>query len=85
MTQITEQRRGASTFRAGAIFTDDRPGSRIDVVDLAAREAGYWLVDVLVLGDIFGAKALDAVSGLGAAVEEERHKTQRLLNVSGLC
>ena len=43
------------------------------MVDLAAREAGYWLIDVLVLGDIFGAEALDAVSGLGAAVEEERH------------
>jgi hypothetical protein len=31
--------------RAGSAFTDDGPGSRIDVVDLAAREAGYRLVD----------------------------------------
>jgi hypothetical protein len=54
-------------------FRRHGPGSRIDVVDLAAREAGYGLVDVLVFRSVFGNKILHAVSGLGAAVEEERH------------
>jgi hypothetical protein len=43
------------------------------VVDLAAREAGYRLIDVLVFGNVFGREALNEVSGPRAAVEEERH------------
>ena len=38
------------------------------MVDLAARETGHGLIDVVILGDVFGREALHAVSGLGAAV-----------------
>jgi hypothetical protein len=43
------------------------------MVDLAARETGHGLIDVVILGDVFGREALHAVSGLGAAVDEEGH------------
>jgi hypothetical protein len=43
------------------------------VVDLAAYRTGYLLVDVMILCDIFGNEAPNAVSGRGATVEEERH------------
>jgi hypothetical protein len=61
---------GAGLFQ---FFADNRSGSRVYVMDLAARETGHGLIDVVVLGDVFGDKALHAVSGLGAAVDEEGH------------
>ena len=33
------------------------------MVDLAADEAGHRLIDVVVLGDVLGNKALNALSG----------------------
>ena len=42
-------------------------------MDLVACRAGHRLIDVVVFRDVFGAEALDAVSGGWAAVEEERH------------
>jgi hypothetical protein len=61
---------GAGLFQ---FFADNRPGSRVYVMDLAARETGHGLIDVVILGDVFGREALHAVSGLGAAVDEEGH------------
>jgi hypothetical protein len=42
-------------------------------VDLAAYGAGHRLIDMVVLGDVFGGEALNALSGCEAAVDEERH------------
>jgi hypothetical protein len=61
---------GAGLFQ---FFADNRPGSRVYVMDLAARETSHRLIDVLILRDVFGDKTLHAVSGLGAAVDEEGH------------
>ena len=51
---------GAALF---GLFTQDGAGSRINVVDLAANGAGHRLIDVVVLRDVLGNKALNALSG----------------------
>ena len=66
-------RSGLFLPRFFGLFTQDYTGCRIHMVDLAARETGHGLIDVVILGDVFGNKALHAVSGLGAAVDEEGH------------
>jgi hypothetical protein len=43
------------------------------MMDLMTYRAGHRLVDVAVLGGVFSGEALNAVSGLWAAVHEERH------------
>jgi hypothetical protein len=43
------------------------------MMDLMAHWTCDRLIDVAVLGGIFGGKALNAVSGCRAAVYEERH------------
>jgi hypothetical protein len=52
------------------LFFQNHRGSRIHVVNLAACRTGHWLIDVVVLRDFFGDKALNAVSGFRAAVHE---------------
>jgi len=48
-------------------------------MDLMTYRTGHRLVDVVVLGGIFGNKALNAVSGCGAAVHKKRRsKAPRL-------
>jgi hypothetical protein len=42
-------------------------------MNLLADWTGHRLIDVVVLRSIFGSEALNAVSGFGAAVQEERH------------
>jgi hypothetical protein len=42
-------------------------------MDLAARWTGHRLIYVVVLRNIFGRKALNAIPGVRAAVHEERH------------
>ena len=42
-------------------------------MDLAARWTGHRLTYVVVLRNIFGRKALNAIPGFRAAVHEERH------------
>ena len=51
------------------------------MVDLMAHRTCDRLINVAVLGGVFGGKALNAVSGRGAAVYEERHA---ILNKSQL-
>jgi hypothetical protein len=46
---------------------------QIDVMDLAACRTGHRLIYVVVLRNIFGRKALNAIPGFRAAVHEERH------------
>jgi hypothetical protein len=43
------------------------------VKDLAACRTGHRLIYVVVLRNIFGRKALNAIPGFRAAVHEERH------------
>ena len=43
------------------------------MMDLMAYRTGHRLIDVAILGGIFGGEALNAVSSFGAAVHEERH------------
>jgi hypothetical protein len=54
-------------------FAQDGAGGRINVMDLATYRAGHRLIDVVVLGDVFCNKALNAVAGCEAAVDEEGH------------
>ena len=42
-------------------------------MDLAACRTGHRLIYVVVLRNIFGRKALNAIPGFRAAVHEERH------------
>jgi hypothetical protein len=42
-------------------------------MDLTAYRISHRLIDVVILRRIFGGKALNAVSGSGAAVHEKRH------------
>ena len=44
-------------------------------MDLVAYRAGHRLIDVAILRSIFGGKALNAVTGYGAAVHKEWHVT----------
>ena len=43
------------------------------MMDLAANRTAHGLVNVTILRNIFGAKALNVVSGFGAVVREQRH------------
>ena len=43
------------------------------MMDLMAHRTRDRLIDMAVLGGVFGGKALNAVSGRRAAVYEERH------------
>ena len=43
------------------------------MMDLMAYRTGHRLINVAVLGGVFGGKALNPVSSFGAAVREERH------------
>ena len=54
-------------------FAHYSAGRWVHVVDLVACRTGHRLIDVVVLRNIFGRKALNAVSGFWAAVDEERH------------
>ena len=56
-----------------AFLSQDGSGTRIHVMDLAARWTGHRLIYVVVLRNIFGRKALNAIPGVRAAVHEERH------------
>jgi len=58
-------------------FAQDGAGSRIYVVNLMAYRAVHRLINMVILRSIFGGKALNAVSGLGASVQKERHKMPR--------
>ena len=58
-------------------FAQDGTGSRIYVVNLTTCRAGHRFINMVILRSIFGGKALNAVSGLGASVQKERHKTPR--------
>ena len=51
------------------------------MMDLMAHRTRDRLIDMAVLGGVFGGKALNAVSGCRAAVYEERHA---ILNKSQL-
>jgi hypothetical protein len=42
-------------------------------MNLMAYRTSHRLINVVVLRDIFGGKTLNAVSGFGATVREERH------------
>ena len=44
-------------------------------MDLMAYRAGHRLIDVAILRSIFGGKALNPVTGYGAAVHKEWHAT----------
>ena len=50
--------------------------SRESAFDLAACRTGHRLIYVVVLRNIFGRKALNAIPGFRAAVHEERHVTK---------
>ena len=54
-------------------FFQDDSGSGIYVMDLTANRTAHRLVNVTILRNIFGAKALNAVSGFGAVVRDKRH------------
>ncbi len=54
-------------------FSQHPAGSRIHQVKLTAHRARDRLIGFLVLRNVFGGKALNAVSGIGAAIHEERH------------
>jgi len=56
-----------------AFLSQDGSGTRIHVMDLAACRTGHRLIYVVVLRNIFGRKALNAIPGFRAAVHEERH------------
>jgi hypothetical protein len=49
--------------RLFGLFAQDYTGRWIHVVDLAARETGHRLINVVVLRDVLGNKALNALSG----------------------
>ena len=55
--------------------------SWVHMMDLMAHRTRDRLIDMAVLGGVFGGKALNAVSGRRAAVYEERHA---ILNKSQL-
>ena len=54
-------------------FFQRSAGSWIHMMDLMAYRTGHRLINVAVLGGVFGRKALNPVSSFGAAVHEERH------------
>jgi len=56
-----------------AFLSQDGSGTRIHVMDLAVCWTGHRLIYVVILRNIFGRKALNAIAGFRAAVHEERH------------
>ena len=54
------------------LFAQDDAGMRVHVMYLMTYRTSHRLIDVAVFRGIFGNKALNAVSGVGAAVYEER-------------
>jgi len=55
------------------LFAQDDAGMRVHVMYLMTYRTSHRLIDVAVFRGIFGNKALNAVSGLGAPVHKERH------------
>ena len=64
-------------------FAQGGARSRIYVVNLMAYRAVHRFINMVILRSIFGGKALNAVSSLGASVQKERHKMPRWLQQSG--
>jgi hypothetical protein len=55
------------------LFFQGGASSWIHMMDLMAYRTGHRLINVAVLGGVFGGEALNAVSSLWAAVHVERH------------
>ena len=55
------------------LFAQDDAGMRVHVMYLMTYRTSHRLIDVAVFRDIFGNKALNAVSGVGAPVYKKRH------------
>ena len=55
------------------LFSQGSASSWIHMMDLMAYRTGHRLINVAVLGGVFGEEALNAVSSFGATVHEERH------------
>jgi hypothetical protein len=54
-------------------FRQDDAGMRVHVMYLMTYRTSHRLIDVVVFRDIFGNKALNAISGIWASVYNERH------------
>jgi hypothetical protein len=55
------------------LFAQDDAGMRVHVMYLMTYWTSHRLIDVVVFRDIFGNKALNAVSAVWAPVYKERH------------
>jgi hypothetical protein len=82
LTWIVRHARPPTAAPLFDLFSQDGASRRIHEMDLAAYRTGHRLIDMLILRNIFGGKALNAVSGFGAAVHEERHSENIPLRVT---
>jgi hypothetical protein len=57
----------------GQVFAQDDVRMRINVMYLAANRTGHRPIGVAIFRGVLGNKALNTISGLGAAVQEQRH------------